>query len=253
MLYLHDVWVNWFEGEELGSGVCPFHEWRKTDPVELLDQVPVLKVKKILYEYIENTLSELPSELLKDIYHQAYIRKNHERIHLENCAIFTDGMRIVVVDTIGYTIPIRKSRLVPRQEQQVLEMVKELKESNYNIGTSGIRTVSDNLSKWKKQEASFFGLTRKERQLKQILIGALDQIQIGENVLELRYWFTEWSPEKYHEAKMLSFDEAWAQFYESISVGWTKKHERLCEKMIRGQKYLEQLWEVEMGVHPYIK
>lgn len=43
MLFLHDVWVNWFEGEENGYNVCHFHEWRKEDTVELLDQVPLLK------------------------------------------------------------------------------------------------------------------------------------------------------------------------------------------------------------------
>lgn len=34
MLFLHDVWVNWFEGEENGYNVCHFHEWRKEDTVE---------------------------------------------------------------------------------------------------------------------------------------------------------------------------------------------------------------------------
>lgn len=253
MMYLHDVWVNWFEGEESGLNVCPFHEWRKTDPVELLDQVPVLKINPLLYEYVENSLSELPDNLLKDIHHQAYIRKNHERVHLENCAIFTDSKRIIVMDTIGYTIPIRKSRLVPRQEQQVIEMVANVKELNYNLGNKESSTFLDNMSKSKKQEEALVGLTRKERQLKQILLLALDQILLGENVLELRYWFTEWYPEKYHEAKNLSFNDAGEKFYNTIANGWSEKHERLCEKMIRGQKYLEQLWEVEMGERPFMK
>ena len=49
MMYLHDVWVNWFEGEENGYNVCYFHEWRKDDSVELLDQVPLLKIDPVLY------------------------------------------------------------------------------------------------------------------------------------------------------------------------------------------------------------
>ncbi|MCT4572190.1 DUF3603 domain-containing protein, partial [Bacillus thuringiensis] len=48
MLYLHDVWVNWFEGEENGYNVCHFYEWRKDDTIELLDQVPLLKVDATL-------------------------------------------------------------------------------------------------------------------------------------------------------------------------------------------------------------
>src|SRR6478672_9886204 len=124
MLYLHDVWVNWFEGEENGYNVCHFHEWRKDDGVELLDQVPLIKVKPILFSYIENDLSELPQKLLDDIFQKAYLRKNHERVQLEYCFVVTDGVGIMAIDTIGYTIPIRKSRLIPRQEQLVYEMIE---------------------------------------------------------------------------------------------------------------------------------
>ena len=123
MLYLHDVWVNWFEGEENGYNVCHFHEWRKDDGVELLDQAPLLKVEPILFHYIENDLSELPQQLLDDIFQKAYLRKNHERVQLEYCFVVTDGVGILAVDTIGYSIPIRKSRLIPRQEQLVYEMI----------------------------------------------------------------------------------------------------------------------------------
>ena len=110
MLYLHDVWVNWFEGEENGYNICHFHEWRKEDGIELLDQVPLLKVTKSLFIMIENDLKELPPELLKDVYQKAYCRKNHERIQLEYCFVMTDGSGILAVDTMGYQIPIRKSR-----------------------------------------------------------------------------------------------------------------------------------------------
>lgn len=36
------------------------------------------------------------------------------------------------------------------------------------------------------------GLTRKERQLKQLLFMALDQLHTTKNTAEIRYWFTEW-------------------------------------------------------------
>ncbi len=92
MLFLHDVWVNWFEGEENGYNVCHFHEWRKEDSVELLDQVPLLKVQSPLFDYIENDLSELPKTLLESVFEKSYIRKNHERRKLEYCFVVTDGI-----------------------------------------------------------------------------------------------------------------------------------------------------------------
>ena len=67
MLYLHDVWVNWFEGEENGYNVCHFYEWRKDDTIELLDQVPLLKVDGTLYHYIENEFFVFVQKMLEDV------------------------------------------------------------------------------------------------------------------------------------------------------------------------------------------
>uniref|UniRef100_UPI0020796AEF DUF3603 family protein n=1 Tax=Clostridium sp. ZBS13 TaxID=2949971 RepID=UPI0020796AEF len=79
MLYLHDVWVNWFEGEENGYNVCHFYEWRKDDTIELLDQVPLLKVDATLYHDIENELFELPQKMLDAVHHTVSILFFHDR------------------------------------------------------------------------------------------------------------------------------------------------------------------------------
>ena len=71
------------------------------------------------------------------------------------------------------------------------------------------------------------GLTRKERQLKQLLFMALDQLHSSSNVAEVRYWFTEWSPEKYEHIQNLSFEDAWIQLFDEIQHGWTNKHKKL--------------------------
>ncbi|MBB6283369.1 MULTISPECIES: YjbA family protein [Geobacillus] len=240
MLYLHDIWVNWFEGEENGYNVCHFHEWRKDDQIELLDQVPLLKVSPALFHYIENSLSDLPKPLLDDVYQKAYVRKNHERIQLDYCFIVTDGAGILAVDTIGYHIPIRKSRLIPRQEQLVYEMAAEADEQEYP------------LPKYEKEyhilspaPELMCGLTRKERQLKQLLFMALDQLYATKNGAEVRYWYTEWAPEKYADIQKMSFEEAWERLYEETKHGWSKRHEQLCENLVKGQPFFEKLWETE--------
>jgi len=244
MLYLHDVWVNWFEGEENGYNVCHFHEWRKDDGVELLDQVPLLKIEPILFNYIENDLSELPQQLLDDIYQKAYLRKNHERVQLDYCFVVTDGTGILAVDTIGYTIPIRKSRLIPRQEQLVYEMISQHEAKKYHFygqpKTKDFHILSP-------EPELMNGLTRKERQLKQLLFMALDQLLSSNNEAEVRYWFTEWCPEKYSTIQELDFEEAWEQLFEEAKYGWSKRHETFCENLIKGQPFFEKLWEMEHG------
>jgi hypothetical protein len=244
MLYLHDVWVNWFEGEENGYNVCHFHEWRKDDGVELLDQVPLIKIQPVLFNYIENDLSDLPQQLLDDIYQKAFLRKNHERVQLDYCFVVSDGVGIIAVDTIGYSIPIRKSRLIPRQEQLVYEMLENQDVKKYHFSGSKGSKEYHILS---PDPHLMNGLTRKERQLKQLLFMALDQLNSSANEAEVRYWYTEWCPEQYSNIQELTFDDAWSQLFEQTKYGWTKKHEHFCENLIKGQPFFEKLWEMEHG------
>ncbi|MGV3465577.1 MAG: DUF3603 family protein [Heyndrickxia sp.] len=244
MELIGDVWVNWFEGEENGYNVCDFHEWRKHDFIELLDQVPLLKVDTDLFLFIENDLSDLPSQLLEDVRNKSYIRKNNQREVIEYCFIATDGHRHIVVDTLGYTVPIRKSRLIPRQEKVVLEKAQEMETMKYDWEPPKEEKEYHILSpnpQW------MLGLTRKERQLKQILLMALDQLRTSGKLEEVRYWYTEWFPKKYHESRTLTFNEAWERLFNVVKIGWSDKHYDLCERIIKGQPYFEKIWELEQG------
>ncbi len=243
MMYLHDVWVNWFEGEENGYNVCHFHEWKKDDTVELLDQVPVIKISRELFDYIENDLADLPEDLLNDVYQKAYLRKNHERIQLDYCFIVTDGTGILAVDTLGYQIPIRKSRIIPRQEQLVYEMIEGEETADYPVPARRKKEYHI-LS---PEPSLMIGLTRKERHLKQLLFMALDHLYSTKNTGQVRYWYTEWAPEHYEDIRTKSFEEIWHQLYNEVKHGWTEKHEHLCEVLIKGEPFFEKLWDMEKG------
>ncbi|WP_110929086.1 YjbA family protein [Bacillus massiliglaciei] len=248
MLYLHDVWVNWFEGEENGYNICHFHEWRKDDGIELLDQVPLLYISAALFHYIENDLSELPKTLLNDVYQKAYARKNHERTQLDYCFVVTDGKGILAVDTIGYHIPIRKSRLIPRQEQIVYDMIENQKEMDFPFT---VKSQDEKEYHILSPSPLFMnGLTRKERQLKQLLFMAMDQLFTAKNTAEIRYWYTEWSPEKYRAIQQMDFEPAWRELYEALKEGWSEKHLQLCGNLVKGQPFFEKLWEMEIGDSP---
>ncbi|MBO9128656.1 YjbA family protein [Bacillus sp. 165] len=243
MLYLHDVWVNWFEGEENGYNVCHFYEWRKDDSVELLDQVPLVKVESALFHYIENELMELPAKLLEEVYQKAYVRKNHERLQLDYCFVVSDGKGILAVDSIGYNIPIRKSRLIPRQEQMVYEMIENAEVHRYDFSyPQDVKKEHHILS---PSPYMMSGLTRKERQLKQLLFMALDQLHTTKNAAEIRYWYTEWDPASYQNVQDLEFEEVWNRLFEEAKYGWSDKHEQLCERLVKGQPFFEKLWELE--------
>lgn len=242
MQYLGDVWVNWFEGEENGYNVCDFHEWRKDDPIELLDQVPILKIESQLFSLVENDLRDLPGGLMEDVHNKSYIRKNNQRKAIEYCFIATDGERIIAVDTMGYRIPVRKSRLIPRQEQAVFERMKNEQPTHYDFEDDFQDKAFHILSpdpRWMR------GLTRRERKLKQLLLMALDHLHATGSTAEVRYWYTEWVPKKYFEIQMMDFRTAWQQLYDEVKKGWSRRHYDMCERMVKGQPYFENIWEME--------
>lgn len=244
MLYMHDVWVNWFEGEENGYNVCHFHEWRKEDAIEVLDQVPLLYITSELFDYIENDMSDLPDLLLETIYRRAYMRKGSERNTVEYAAIVTDGKDIIAFDTIGYRMPIRKSRLIPRQEQVVYGMIEKVEPESYEFKPDIHQKEYHMLS---MEPELMRGLTRRERQLKQLLMIALDQLKNANHLSELRYWMTEWDPKSYPDVFHMDEEEVWNALYNGVKYGWSKRQEELCEKMVKGQAFLEKMWNMEQN------
>lgn len=244
MQYLHDIWVNWFEGEENGYNVCPFHEWRREDKIELLDQVPLLYITDELFDYIENDLQALPKSMLQLIYRNAYLRKGQKRSPIDYACIITNGIGILAIDTVGYEIPVRKSRLIPRQAKIVYDMIKNKRKQHFK------RQVTKHTKEYhilSMPPAFMYGLTRRERQLKQILMMALDQLRITNHLEELRYWLTEWEPKKYTEIRHMNENEVWNALYNGVKKGWSKRHEEIGEKMIQGHPFLERMWQLEQG------
>ena len=47
---------------------------------------------------------------------------------------------------------------------------------------------------------------------------ALDQFYTSNNVAEVRYWFTEWSPDLYQVIQHLEFDEAVEQLFDKRNL-----------------------------------
>ncbi|GGF15471.1 UPF0736 protein YjbA [Halobacillus andaensis] len=241
MLYMHDLWVNWFEGEENGYNVCHFHEWRKEDGIELVDQIPLLLIDEDLFEFIENDLQELPKSMLDDIHKRTYMKKNQERKTIDYAAVVTDGRSVLVFDTLGYSLPVKKSRLIPRQERLVFDMVEGKRPSIYELDNPTPKEYHI-LSLSPEKMA---GLTRRERQLKQLLMMALDQLRHTDHPEEVGYWLTEWDPSQYELMKELTAEAAWQRLYYGTMEGWSKQHEELCGKLIKGQPFFETMWQSE--------
>ncbi|WP_067840559.1 DUF3603 family protein [Amphibacillus sediminis] len=236
-MMLQDVWVNWFEGEENGYNVCSFYEWRKQDKIELIDTMPVLYIESHLYNYIENHLDDLPAKLLDQICDQTLVKGEP----LRYAAIVTDGSGVLVFDTMGYRIPLKKSRLIPRQERRVLHMVSNQSRLYYSLKKAHFPKKEHHM--FSLAPEAMVGLIRRERELKQLTMLALDSLRQGCNRDEVLYWLTEWEPDQYESICKLTFEQAWNKLYQHVYHGWGKQHELFCQAIIKGEPLFEQLWQ----------
>jgi len=225
-MYLHDVWVNWADGMNKGYNIPEFHEWNnKKDEIELMDQIPLVYVTSELFDFIENDFDVLPDLLLAAIKEKAYRRKNHERENVTYAAIVTDGKGVMAIDTNDEKVPNFKSRLIPRQDQIVFQMIEGKNPSSYLFEGSSVETGDltaagriiniDNVH--------MYGLTRKEKEMKELLVENLFRLLCSENQKEVEYFFTELFP-KVNPAGMTI-----EGMVESMSIfakkGWSEEHE----------------------------
>ncbi|MCA1021567.1 DUF3603 family protein [Halobacillus litoralis] len=241
MLALYDVWVNWFDGAENGYDVPLFHEWRKDDGIELLDQTPLLYVDDKTFDYVLNSLEVMPRKMLEMIEDETYVKKNQVRHSIKYAAALTNGKTTFLFDCLGYDLPVKKSRLIPRQERTSLEMIDKFEPLTFEL--EGEEKVHHHLS---LDPMYMTGLTRRERQLKSLLMMAIDQLKLADHPEESKYWLTEFRPDLYNEVKDMDSNQAWNKLLNLTMNGWSDSHQNLCGKLTENQPFLKTIWDDEM-------
>lgn len=243
MEFMNDVWVNWCEDESRGYNVYQFHEWRKHDYIEVLDETPILLIDSELLSYIENNLNPVPLNLLDVIEDKTYIRKNNLRKRIKYACILTDGKRVLVVNTRSNQLPHRKSRLIPRQEKLVLD-----KSASMEVEKFEYRQI-------KKKENMFtdvpneymLGLNRRERALKELLFYIFEQLKHEKNIHKLIYYYLEFKHADIDELYKLSCEEVFTIFFSDIKMGWTENHHNLLLKLIKLSDTYKKIYDLEMS------
>jgi hypothetical protein len=188
-------------------------------------------------------MASIPEELLEKVKNKAILRRGLETLKLPYAFVITDGEGILAVDTLSYKIPMRKGRLILRHEEIVLNKVKDRpvdfelpsdvvkEEKYYNVLSPHPNTM--------------VGLTRRERQLKQLLFMGLDSVYSDENHGKLKYLYSEWDIENYTNVKDLSLDELFKKFVAEVSKGWSKQHQELTKLITYDQPFYKKLYEIE--------
>jgi hypothetical protein len=248
MKYLHDVWVNWSDGGSRAHQIPEYHEWRKDDYVELMDQIPVIVLEPESFTVLEDGYVDIPKEILEMVFKQA-ARINPEtkrRNKVEYAFIITDKTRVLAINTESDTKPNLKSRLLPRQENFTTEMVEfdeplpvKVVADEYEDGEVE-EILGDDILSLKPEY--MIGLTRDEKEMKEMVMDCLFNISCSEDYHEVYYWYVELFPKEYNPAVELEMDDMVQKMFDLLKVGWTQQHVDFGTQLIKAYDIYKEDW-----------
>lgn len=246
MELIGDVWVNWFYNEEKSYNVCQFYEWRNlTDKIESIDEMPLLKISSELFTYIENGLHTIPFDMLKLIENVSKFKpKGKNAKNLKYACVITDGKRVLAIDTDGTHLPRKKSKLVIKQENLIINIVEGSKMEESVFEYTPVHK-QENMFKLVPDEC-MVGLIRRERYLKELLFMIFEQLQDEKDIHRLRYFYSEWNPKGQHSIKELNYDELFLTLFSEVKLGWSNNHHDLLKALLRLDPLYKILYDDEM-------
>ena len=175
-------------------------------------------VDETTFRSIEMSLSPLPKDLMRRLFQSSY--KHHYRYDF--AAIICDQTTVLAIDTLAYDFPLLKSRLTSLKEKQVLTMCQSQKPSRYPVKQSMQKQMWFHLV-----SHELIGLTRKERELKALLLFMFEQLEKNGQVEALNYFTT-----LYYRLKKVPAKRFGPIFLQEIKTGFTSVHEELIKNML---------------------
>lgn len=231
MKYLHDVYVNWVDGGSRSHEIPEYFEWKDGDPVEMFDEIMLVRVTPKFFNILNDGYEVIPNELLKMVYNTAKrINPNTKRRNQVAYAfVASDGEHAIVINTEGDDKPNLKSRLVIRHETLALEMVNDIGKI-YDFDGELSDCEEDNSLEAMILSSSpkdYIGLTRIEKEMKQIVFDCLYNLSLSKNIAEVKYWYIELFPEMIGDEilEKVQAESMILDMFDYLRQGWSKRHE----------------------------
>lgn len=247
MKVMHDVWVNWTYGGDKKKYIPEYFEWRADDNIESFTMFPVIRVSKEDYERMAFGYDELPHELLEYLEGKAQSGKGRDKAESDYSVIISDGENVLAICTERHKEPLLKSKLIPRQDEQVRSLVKDI--PIFKLEWKNTRKEPDSgegiLGKIIDIRPEYMtGLTRKERELKEILFDCLFELSCSDNIQEIKYWYIELFPEMYGTKALetLQREEFLDLIFEEVRFGWSDIHMQFGNNLVKFYDLFEDMW-----------
>lgn len=236
LTFAFDVWANWADGFSKGYNIPSYFEWASEDEVELIERVPILHVSTELFDYIKDKYGELPEKLLELVHNKAYQIRGNKKVMAAYVFIISDGKQVLMVDTDGETKPTFKSNIILRQEEYVIDAVSSTPVLEFdweNPDKDEDLTLGGQILSLKSEYMT--GLTRKEREMKEIVMDCLFNVSCSQSRAEVVYWYVELFPHMYaivHEVPV-SNEMMVQEMFDFLKQGWSDQHKEFGTQLVK--------------------
>lgn len=237
MACVHHVKVNWFEAETEPLAISPYYEWRKSDFLDTYQTLPVICLEPVVFDMIETSLSPLPKSFLQRMFQASF--KHHHRYDFST--IICDQSRVLAIDTLGYEFPLLKSRLTPIKEKQTLNLCESLDVCSFKI-----KYQPQDVTEYDLTHQQLLGLTRKERELKRLLLFMFKQLSDTKQLAALEYFTT-----LYYRLTNQAPQSHGHLFLQELKSEFTEVHIELIKNMLPLNHIYQELYEDALNEETY--
>ncbi len=175
MLYVYDILLNWCKNK-----VYDFYEWEKTDKLEHIKKIPLVKVERGLINKMLNQNIKLEESFTSKVYNltEVYNSKNISKIPY--AILLTDGIMTLAIKLDKSGEVKFKSKLLIDEEEEILCLSNRL--DKYKL-------------KYTEREPLNFEefTTRNESKIRKFLLSEIEKAYKKRNDEKLKYLYTEYS------------------------------------------------------------
>jgi len=223
-------------------------EWKTGDKLDYIDEAPIAVVEPELYTFIENNFEELPQDLLDLVEDEGVLSVNNILEPVNYLMILTDKERVLTVYTDGELEPVFKGRTTPMDERVITHYVMndEFLDIEWKYPEEEEYSEDSLLEKISIIKPEYMiGLTRKERELKEVLLDCLFNLACSDNRNEVLYWYIEMYPTMYGDTSLKdrSSDDLISEMFDDLKYGWGNKHFEFGSTISRHIDLARDAWE----------
>ncbi len=172
MYYYYDVYLNFGIDDE----VYEFYEWEEKDTIEFVKKMPVFRVSTESLLDILNHKVKFSSSLVLQIKGKTMLKSSLNSIIY--AFILSDTKNALAFELNEEGFVIARSRLLPSDELNLLEILFTMKESTLEY---------EKIEPYCKQDT-----LRQVREIKQLIKCEIDTLYENKNTNKLKYLYYEW-------------------------------------------------------------